>query len=213
MFYDNASNDTRESHDYTDAPATHLLATHCCLCGRPLVDAPSVERGVGPTCARNAGLGDEHGEPSWDLAAELLAVTDVSPSTVPGWGVDARRAVNALVHRVGVNVDAERVPYLAVAIAHLGFVRLGQLVAERCAAFAVMVSREGEELTVRTSKLSETHFRAWLDATLAIPGRVWHRETRTTTFPLTSREALWEALHRLPAGTAIVGTSVTVLLP
>ena len=39
------------SDGYTNAPATKLLATNCLACGRPLVDALSVERGVGPECA------------------------------------------------------------------------------------------------------------------------------------------------------------------
>jgi hypothetical protein len=41
-------------HSYTDAPAVALLATHCALCGRPLLDAPSVECGMGPVCRSKA---------------------------------------------------------------------------------------------------------------------------------------------------------------
>jgi uncharacterized Zn finger protein (UPF0148 family) len=37
---------------YEEAPATQMLATHCCVCGRPLVDAISVETGIGPVCRR-----------------------------------------------------------------------------------------------------------------------------------------------------------------
>jgi len=37
-------------NDYTNAPATKLLATHCVVCGRALVDAISVEMGIGPEC-------------------------------------------------------------------------------------------------------------------------------------------------------------------
>ncbi len=36
---------------YEAAPATRLLATACAICGRPLVDAESVESGIGPVCA------------------------------------------------------------------------------------------------------------------------------------------------------------------
>jgi hypothetical protein len=46
---------------YEDAKATRLLATHCALCSRPLVDAESVERGVGPVCATKGELGGEGG--------------------------------------------------------------------------------------------------------------------------------------------------------
>lgn len=35
---------------YTNAKSTRLLASHCCVCGRPLRDAKSVELGIGPVC-------------------------------------------------------------------------------------------------------------------------------------------------------------------
>lgn len=37
-------------NDYENAPATKMLATNCVCCGRPLVDARSVELGIGPEC-------------------------------------------------------------------------------------------------------------------------------------------------------------------
>lgn len=33
---------------YENAPATKMLATNCVVCGRALVDAVSVEMGIGP---------------------------------------------------------------------------------------------------------------------------------------------------------------------
>ena len=44
---------------YENAPATHLVATECCVCNRPLVDAVSVETGMGPTCREKYGVGDD----------------------------------------------------------------------------------------------------------------------------------------------------------
>lgn len=38
---------------YENAPATKLLATNCACCGRALVDAVSVETGIGPECRKN----------------------------------------------------------------------------------------------------------------------------------------------------------------
>lgn len=37
---------------YENAPATRMLATHCAACARPLVDAVSVETGMGPDCRK-----------------------------------------------------------------------------------------------------------------------------------------------------------------
>lgn len=42
---------------YENAPQVRLIATHCCCCRRPLVDAASVEYGVGPIC-RKKYMGD-----------------------------------------------------------------------------------------------------------------------------------------------------------
>ena len=48
---------------YQDAPACKLIATHCCACGRPLLDAVSVENGIGPVCREKYlpdGVSDEN---------------------------------------------------------------------------------------------------------------------------------------------------------
>jgi len=47
--------------DYTAAPATKMLATNCVVCGRPLVDARSVEMGIGPECRESAKGGIDDG--------------------------------------------------------------------------------------------------------------------------------------------------------
>lgn len=44
--------------DYERAVATQIMATHCCFCGRPLVDAESVQRGIGPICKGKYAIGD-----------------------------------------------------------------------------------------------------------------------------------------------------------
>jgi hypothetical protein len=40
---------------YENAPATEMLATHCAICSRPLLDAVSVEIGIGPVCRQRHG--------------------------------------------------------------------------------------------------------------------------------------------------------------
>lgn len=37
---------------YENAPQTHMLATHCIICGKELCDAESVEAGIGPVCRK-----------------------------------------------------------------------------------------------------------------------------------------------------------------
>jgi len=46
---------------YENAPATKLMCSNCVICGRPLVDAISVQMGIGPCCRHgfNAGISPE----------------------------------------------------------------------------------------------------------------------------------------------------------
>lgn len=44
-----------KQQSYEHAPATELLATRCLCCGRQLLDAASVEAGVGPVCRKRYG--------------------------------------------------------------------------------------------------------------------------------------------------------------
>jgi hypothetical protein len=49
---------------YENAPAVNLVATACCVCGRPLLDAESLATGIGPVCAEKTGYGREALEPA-----------------------------------------------------------------------------------------------------------------------------------------------------
>ncbi len=44
---------------YENAPATRMMATHCVCCGKSLVDAPSLESGMGPICRQKYGYNDD----------------------------------------------------------------------------------------------------------------------------------------------------------
>lgn len=100
---------------YTDAPATGLLATHCICCGRPLLDAKSVEANIGPDCREKYGL-------------------DVELPT------GARAKANKLIHEAATiacheDVDdpavVQRILTIATEIAALGLPGVGAKVAER----------------------------------------------------------------------------------
>ena len=89
------------SHDYTQAPATIMLATNCVCCGRALVDACSVELGSGPEC--RSGIYPEGGDD------------------------EDRKVANKLVFDAAVlaqNGHAQKVVDLADAIRKLGFEEL-----------------------------------------------------------------------------------------
>jgi hypothetical protein len=58
--------------NYTNAAATALFATHCLFCGRPLLDANSVQTGVGPVCREKWGVNIEVDEESRETANKII---------------------------------------------------------------------------------------------------------------------------------------------
>jgi len=72
------------TYGHLSNPNTHRMATNCCMCGTQLLDAKSVELGIGPVCRKNSGFSD------------LYKTLDES----------ARKATNALIHRAGITCEA-----------------------------------------------------------------------------------------------------------
>ena len=72
---------------YENAPATKMLATNCCCCGRPLVDSMSVELGIGPECRGGATGGGE------GFLVFLSRLAQLNPQVNQAW----RQAVPAAV--------------------------------------------------------------------------------------------------------------------
>jgi len=108
---------------YENAPATKMLATSCACCGRPLVDAKSVEIGIGPDCREKYG---------YDIAV----------------GPESRDAANKIVHAIALNPRALHTLHHCEALRALGFTRLAGIVEKRTAAIHITVA--GGEMLVRT---------------------------------------------------------------
>jgi hypothetical protein len=170
--------------DYTEAPATKMLATHCVCCGRPLVDACSVELGIGPEC-RN-GIFPE--------------------------GVDDadRKAANKHVYEAALaaqNGAAEKVVEYADAIRKLGFVELADKVERRFKDGVANVERKAD-ITIEEKEgymLVSTPYRrgdaeafkkAWRD----IPGRRYIGKRKANEVPVAQKAAVWELLKRFFPG-------------
>lgn len=120
---------------YEEAPATKLLATHCACCARPLVDAKSVECGVGPDCRKMHGFD-----------------VDVSDA--------ARVEANGLVYRIAAQQDGPEVLAMTDRLRALGFEKLAARIAERLA--TIRIERVGGRVIVRApySPESVAAFRA-----------------------------------------------------
>lgn len=99
---------------YETAPATALVATHCCVCSRPLVDAKSVEMGIGPVCRKKYGFD--------------MPVTD-----------DVRKAANVLVYQIAAAPQGLECLAKISEIRTLGFLVLADKLESRVAKVRVVV--------------------------------------------------------------------------
>lgn len=57
---------------YENSLACKVLATACCVCGRPLVDSVSVEFGIGPICREKYGYNDPCSDADRKRANQLV---------------------------------------------------------------------------------------------------------------------------------------------
>lgn len=89
---------------HESAPATNLVATNCCVCGRPLLDASSLASGIGPVCAKKTGYGRE------ELPADVRAEANLLVYELAKFGKDVR-AIERLVRlrELGFGALVERV--------------------------------------------------------------------------------------------------------
>jgi len=107
--------------NYLNSPSTRLLATNCVCCGRALVDACSVELGIGPEC--RLGIFPE--------------------------GIDDcdRKIANEHVHAAAIaaqNGQVQKVVEIAGLIRELGFVELADKVERRFAEGVVKAERNAD---------------------------------------------------------------------
>ena len=157
---------------YINAPATKLLATHCCCCGRPLVDATSVELGIGPECR----------------SGETGGISEVQ-----------RELCNKLTYQAAVAAQEGKVEIIrkcAEAIRNLGLEALAEKVekrfvnAERLA--KIKITAVGDCLEVVTP-FKRSLGKDFIDAWRNIPGRMW--KNNKNLVPVTSKDQLWNLLR------------------
>jgi hypothetical protein len=166
---------------YENAPATKLLATNCCCCGRPLVDSVSVELGIGPECRSGMNEG----------------ISEIQRTTC-----------NRLTHAAAVAAQSGKIEIVrqcAKAIRELDMPVLADKVlkrfvnAERLA--KIIITIENDCLNVKTPykrSMGEDFVAAWK----AIPGRRYNFQHSVNVLPNNnqSRELLWQLLKNFFPG-------------
>lgn len=184
---------------YETAPATELVATHCAACGKELVDAISVETGLGPTCRKRHGYSEAQTAPDWDAAHEALDGHQLPTSATEWWRIDARKVANILIHRVAVLQEGVFAEAYTATICALGFRKVAEAIATNLG--AVRVETAGDELLVR-GPFSE----AFNHEVRRCQGQRWDPTRRARVVPSRERASLWVALKRaFPPGTLVVG--------
>ena len=102
------------SSSYETAPATRMLATQCAVCARPLLDAVSVETGIGPHCRAKYGFNVE-------VAPEL------------------RAEANRLVYQIACDQASESSLVACERLQALGFAALAKIIRTRLADVVIAV--------------------------------------------------------------------------
>jgi hypothetical protein len=154
---------------YENAPQTHLLATHCMLCGKELCDAVSVEVGIGPVCRKRAGYAEgpeEH-----------------------------RKAANKLIHFVAVSKDNEARIEAMNKLLGLGFTGVVKAMLRAVATVKIAMTDENHPHGAGRYAVKTPYDPAVVAAMRHVPGRRWDKDGKVNTFPTTSRHKLWEVFQ------------------
>ena len=163
---------------YQDSTACKLLATQCVICGRALVDARSVELGVGPECRKGVDGGIDDGTRT--VVNKLLFAASLAATR--GAIEDVLEAADE-IDKLGLNEVAGKV--------RRRFVKAVQRDPD------IIVEVEDGQLKVATP-FRRGDKQAFIDAWRAIPGRRYH--SNRNWVPEGQKRALWALLQRFFPG-------------
>lgn len=175
---------------YENATATKLLATNCVCCGRSLVDAVSVELGIGPECREgfNADLTD-----------------------------DSRKEANRLVFEASIAAVQGKIEVVRANAEKVGQMGYGELAEKMVRRFQkaekladIEIVQDGMMYRV-TTPYRRKDSKVFIDAWRSIPGRRW--ENGANVVPVTSKAALWELLQQFFAGKYAKGPKGVFKIP
>jgi uncharacterized Zn finger protein (UPF0148 family) len=191
--------------NHFNAPTTKLLNTHCARCGLPLVDAQSVERGIGPVCNRRLDEEINH---------------------------EHRKQVNKMVFEVAQMVAQQRAGELSKAdiagplsaicgIAHdLGYPDLAARLKKRAGAeIDRLQAIEDQGPAIEEEDEVQVHIRrsdVWIFVTCPynaeanadfrqIPGRYWMNDLKANRFPKEQGREVLETLKKHYSGMRALG--------
>lgn len=173
---------------YVNAPATRLLATHCAICGRPLVDSLSVELGIGPICRAESGFDIEVDEVARARANQLVYL-------IAKWRSECTDIAIAMV------------PPAIEELKSLGFWKLANVLEKNIATVKLVVLKDRAEVMVWSPYNPDT-FGAWR----AIRGSRWDGRLKARIAPAEEIESVTKLLtHYYPGVIAQTPDGLKVL--
>lgn len=180
--------------DYTEAPATKMLATNCACCHLPLLDAQSVEIGMGPVCRKKHG---------YDQVLDLPE--------------EDRKTANKLIHNVACHRDGPTVLDACTKLFALGCSRVVLAILKRCAKVQIATTdathAHGPNRIAVKIVGDIPDFGALLADFRAIRGRRWDAEGKVNTFPVETKPAVFAVLKKHFAGAMAVGPKGPFMVP
>lgn len=184
-------------NDYVNAPATKMLATHCLLCGRPLLDSVSVQQGLGPECRKHMNViaNAEHQE----LANKLIHLAAIAVQN--GKIQDVLSIANAVE-------DSCQMPELAKKIRE----RFSDAVYKAEHFADITIFEDGENLLVKTPYRrgeAEAFRQAWRN----VPGRRWISDKGMNMIPKSSKLQMWTLLRTFFPGKWGIGPKGVFRVP
>lgn len=205
--------------NYENAPATILLATHCCVCGRPLCDSDSVEIGIGPTCRGKSNVVD--GPVDWNVVCDELgkfaAMHKSDPAAVcmferamlyigqDGMAQDVQGFANVITHyiaAVGTRFDPQ-VGNLVGAIRAMGRTKLADILAERLYPVRLVLGKNGRGLdTYFVHTPYNDSFRAQMRSSRT---GWWNKECKAYEVVVPNKHKLYQILKVCYAGLKAFG--------
>lgn len=176
---------------YENSVACKLLASHCVCCGRALVDAISVEMGIGPECREgfNFDLTDENRK----IANKL--VFDASLAATNGL-IEVVRANAAKIREMGFGELAEKMEHRFVKAEYKADITIKEL--------------QGGVLRVVTP-YRRKDAKAFVDAWRKVPGRRW--VNGANEIPVESKKQLYLVLRQFFAGKYAKGPKGVFKIP
>lgn len=196
---------------YENSAAAKFVATHCGICGRPLVDAESVSAGIGPICADKYGL-DRSPSGISDFESSVASISSCKFQPIDNYFIgiseqNARKAANALVYTisaiagqleftdVSMNPDLR---FMADAVHHLGYVELASIIKERLDNWVEKLSKKVKIKIVKVEdnyEVSSPYSKRFLDAVHSnCPGNVWSANRKIRKISVHQKDALIKSL-------------------